>query len=101
MLVVLDTLTPAERVSFVLHDTAPRWRWAPMRRLGGPRRSPRRSPAGRAPHNRRSWGVAGLVWAQAGEPRVVFAFSIDDGRIVGIDLIDDPDHIRELDVSVL
>ena len=59
MLVVLDTLTPAERVSFVLHDTAPRWRWAPMRRLGGPRRSPRRSPAGRAPHNRRSWGGRG------------------------------------------
>jgi len=32
---------------------------------------------------------------------VVFTFSIEDGRIVGIDLIADPDHIREVDVSVL
>ena len=101
MVVVLDTLTPAERVSFVLHDTAPRWRWAPMRRLGGPggRRDVRRPGARRTIGAR--GGVAGLVWAQAGEPRVVFTFSIEDGRIVGIDLIADPDHIRELDVAVL
>jgi RNA polymerase sigma-70 factor (ECF subfamily) len=46
-------------------------------------------------------GVAGLVWAQGGEPRVVFEFTIWDGRIVGIDLIADPERIRELDVSPL
>ncbi|HET8525679.1 MAG TPA: RNA polymerase subunit sigma-70, partial [Actinomycetota bacterium] len=45
-------------------------------------------------------GVAGLVWARGGEPRVVFVFTIDDGRIVCIDLIADPERIRELDVSI-
>src|SRR5262245_31642387 len=46
-------------------------------------------------------GMAGLVWVQGGVPRVVFGFAIEEGRIVGIDLIADPERIRELDVSIL
>ena len=45
-------------------------------------------------------GAAGAAWAQAGTVRVVFDFTIVDGRIVGIDLIMDPATIAEIDVQV-
>jgi RNA polymerase sigma factor (sigma-70 family) len=38
-------------------------------------------------------GLPGLVWAQSGRPRVVFAFTVDQGRIVRIDLIADQERI--------
>ncbi len=43
-------------------------------------------------------GVAGLVWASGGRPRVVFTFTIAGGKIVGIDMVADPDRLRELDL---
>ena len=46
-------------------------------------------------------GEVGLVWAQHGEPRVVFDFTIEDGRIVAIDLVADPDRLRNLDFAFL
>jgi RNA polymerase sigma-70 factor (ECF subfamily) len=46
-------------------------------------------------------GVPGLVWAQRGQPRVVFGFTISGGRIVEIELIADPDRLRQLDIAVL
>src|SRR6266566_713917 len=46
-------------------------------------------------------GAAGLVWAQRGEPRVVFGFTISGGKIVAIDLLADPERIRQLDLAVL
>src|SRR5262249_44589572 len=46
-------------------------------------------------------GVAGLVWAPGGRPRVVFGFTIKNGKIVGIDLLADRDHLGQLDVVVL
>jgi RNA polymerase sigma factor (sigma-70 family) len=46
-------------------------------------------------------GAPGAVWAPAGRPRVVFEFTIADDRIVGIDLLADPDHLRRLDLTVL
>jgi RNA polymerase sigma factor (sigma-70 family) len=177
LLVVLDRLTPAERVSFVLHDMfgvpfdeiAPivgRWPAAARqlasrarRRVGGaeePETDPTRQRAvvdaflaaarggdfeallalldpevvaradsagvamgaaaevrgaaavaetfagrARAAQPALVGGAPGLLWAQGGEPRVVFGFTFGDGRILGIDLIADPDRIRELDVSVL
>ena len=45
-------------------------------------------------------GAAGAAWAQAGTVRVVFDFTIVDGRIVGIDLIMDPATIAEIDVQL-
>ncbi len=45
-------------------------------------------------------GAAGAVWAPGGEPRVAFGFTLRDGRIVGIDLISDPEHLARLDITV-
>ena len=46
-------------------------------------------------------GTPGLVWAQGGRPRVVFGFTISRGKVVEIDLIADPDRLRQLDLVVL
>src|SRR6266702_4344955 len=42
-------------------------------------------------------GAPGAVWAPGGRPRVVFAFTIADGTIVGIDTLADPERLGELD----
>src|SRR5213593_1064783 len=46
-------------------------------------------------------GAAGLVWVAGGEPRVVFTFTTAGAKIVAIDLIADPDHLRRLDLAIL
>ena len=46
-------------------------------------------------------GTVGAVWAPGGRPRVVFGFTIVAGRIVAIDLLADPERLRELDVLIL
>jgi RNA polymerase sigma factor (sigma-70 family) len=46
-------------------------------------------------------GVPGLIWAQGGKPKVVFAFTVSAERIVGIEMLAEPDRIAELDVLVL
>jgi RNA polymerase sigma-70 factor (ECF subfamily) len=46
-------------------------------------------------------GTVQAVWTQGGQPRVVFAFEITDGWVTGIDLVADPDRLRDLDVTVL
>jgi RNA polymerase sigma factor (sigma-70 family) len=46
-------------------------------------------------------GAAGLVWAPGGRPRVVFGFTIDEGKIVAIDLVADPEQLRALDLVIL
>jgi RNA polymerase sigma factor (sigma-70 family) len=46
-------------------------------------------------------GAIGLVWAPRGRPRVVFGFTITRGKIVGIDLVADPDRLRQLELTVL
>jgi RNA polymerase sigma-70 factor (ECF subfamily) len=46
-------------------------------------------------------GVPGAVWAPGGRPRVVFDFTTTGGKIVGIELIADPQRIGELDLAVL
>ncbi len=45
-------------------------------------------------------GEAALVWAPGGRPRVVINFTFADGKITGIDLVADPEHIRELDLTI-
>jgi RNA polymerase sigma-70 factor, ECF subfamily len=40
----------------------------------------------------------GLVWAQGGSPRVVFAFKVLRGKIVEIEMIADPERIESLNV---
>jgi hypothetical protein len=45
-------------------------------------------------------GAAGLVWLEHGRPRVVFGFTITRGKIVGINLVADPEHLDEIDLEV-
>ncbi len=46
-------------------------------------------------------GVAGAVWAPGGRPRVVFGFTITDGKIIAIDLLADAERIDQLTLTVL
>ena len=46
-------------------------------------------------------GSPGAVWAPDGPPRAVFDLTILDGRIVAIELIADPRHLAQLEVTVL
>ena len=46
-------------------------------------------------------GVPGAVWAPGGRPKVVFTFTISDGKITGIALDGDPDRLRDLDIVFL
>ncbi|HEX6796727.1 MAG TPA: sigma-70 family RNA polymerase sigma factor [Ktedonobacterales bacterium] len=46
-------------------------------------------------------GAAGAVWAPGGQPRVVFAFTIANGTITAIELIADPERLRQLDVAIV
>ncbi len=46
-------------------------------------------------------GMPGAVWAPGGKPRVVIAFTIEDGRIAVIDLIADPDELASIDLEFL
>jgi len=46
-------------------------------------------------------GAVGAVWAPGGQPRVVFGFTIARGKIVAIDLVADPERLRQLDPTIL
>ena len=136
LLVVLETLAPAERLAFVLHDmfAVPYEEIAPIvgrspvaarqlasrarRRVQGADRAAeyagaaaevRGAPAvaetfsGRARFAQAALvdGAVGAVWAPGGQPRVVFGFTMTRGKIVEIDLVADPERLRQLDLAVL
>ena len=46
-------------------------------------------------------GVPAAVWAPGGRPKVVFTFTISDGKITRIALDGDPDRLRDLDIVFL
>jgi hypothetical protein len=46
-------------------------------------------------------GAVGAVFAPGGRPRFVFGFTITRGKIVGIDVLADPERLRQLDLAVL
>jgi RNA polymerase sigma factor (sigma-70 family) len=46
-------------------------------------------------------GAAGAVWAPGGKPRVVFGFTITEGKIVGIDILADAKRLSQLDLAIL
>jgi RNA polymerase sigma-70 factor (ECF subfamily) len=46
-------------------------------------------------------GVTGAVWMQGGRPRVVFSFTLDNGKITAIDLLGDPAVLSQLDLVTL
>jgi len=45
-------------------------------------------------------GAVGAVWAPRGRPRVVFGFTITCVKIVEIDILADPERLRQLDLAV-
>ena len=45
-------------------------------------------------------GVPGAAFAMGGQVRVAWLFAFAEGKIVGIDLVMDPDHLARLDVEV-
>jgi RNA polymerase sigma-70 factor (ECF subfamily) len=46
-------------------------------------------------------GAAGVVVADGGQPLSVMGFTVAGGRIVAIDVLADPDRLRELDLTAL
>jgi ketosteroid isomerase-like protein len=44
-------------------------------------------------------GLAGAVWSVGGQPRVVFGFTVRDGRVAGIELVADPESLAVLDLK--
>jgi hypothetical protein len=46
-------------------------------------------------------GAVGAVWVQGGQPRVVFGFTITQGKILEINLVAEPDRLRQLDLTIL
>jgi RNA polymerase sigma-70 factor (ECF subfamily) len=45
-------------------------------------------------------GSPGAVWIGGGRPRAVFAFTLRNDKIVGIDLVGDPGAIDQMDIEV-
>jgi RNA polymerase sigma-70 factor, ECF subfamily len=46
-------------------------------------------------------GIAGAVWSHRGEPQVVFQFTFAAERITAIDLLGDPDYLRDVKLGGL
>jgi RNA polymerase sigma-70 factor (ECF subfamily) len=46
-------------------------------------------------------GVAGAVWSPGGEPRVVFSFTVADGKVAAIEMIADPARLRAFELTPL
>jgi RNA polymerase sigma-70 factor (ECF subfamily) len=46
-------------------------------------------------------GVAGAVFAPGGQPRAAFTFAIAHGRIAAIEILADPELLRQLDLVIL
>jgi hypothetical protein len=46
-------------------------------------------------------GTMGAMWAPRGWPLVVFDFTSIHGKIIEIDMIADPERLRQLDLAAL
>jgi RNA polymerase sigma-70 factor (ECF subfamily) len=46
-------------------------------------------------------GVPAAVWARGGQPRVLFTFTITNGTISAMEIVADPDRLRDADVLLL
>jgi Sigma-70, region 4 len=126
LLVVLDTLAPAERLAFVLHDLfpvpfdeiAPMLERSPAAARQLASRARRRGPGcrsgdwvlrpapaapgrGRVPGRRPRRELRGAADDPRPRLRVVLAFTIARDRITAIDVIADPDRLDQLELAVL
>lgn len=46
-------------------------------------------------------GAVGAAWAPGGQAHAVFAFEVENGKIVSIEIVTDPNRIREFKVELL
>ena len=46
-------------------------------------------------------GAPGSVWAPGGRPRAAFAFTVAHGKVVAIEMVVDPERLRQLDLTIL
>src|SRR5262249_60458776 len=46
-------------------------------------------------------GSVGTTWIGGGKPRVAFLFSIENGKIQRIDVVMDPEDLKEMEVKLL
>jgi len=46
-------------------------------------------------------GTPGVVWAVRGRPRVVWDFTIEDGKVVHIDMLAAGETLDDLDLTIL
>ncbi len=46
-------------------------------------------------------GSVGTTWIAGGKPRVAFLFSIENGKIQGIDVVMAPEDLKEMEVEPL
>jgi RNA polymerase sigma-70 factor (ECF subfamily) len=46
-------------------------------------------------------GTPGAAWAPGGKPRVVFSFTVAAGKITEIELLADPERLRQIDLTIL
>jgi RNA polymerase sigma-70 factor (ECF subfamily) len=46
-------------------------------------------------------GMPGAVWATKGTPRVVFAFTIRDDKVVEIALVADTERLSRMEIEIL
>jgi len=46
-------------------------------------------------------GTVGAIWPSGGQPRVIFSFTIMDGKIAAIEIIADPARLSQLNVAIL
>ncbi|MFI7636156.1 sigma-70 family RNA polymerase sigma factor [Nonomuraea sp. NPDC049400] len=46
-------------------------------------------------------GVPAAVWSHLGRPKAVFTFTVNNEKIMGIDIDTNPDRLRDLDIVIL
>src|SRR5918999_871769 len=107
LLIVLDRLAPDERDEVVLPDVVARPDETAVR-LGAPTETYGAEAVARAARGRARGarlglidGTVGLVYAPGGRARIAFYFAITDGRIAAINMIADPERVRDLDITLL
>jgi hypothetical protein len=93
LLVVLDTLAPAERLAFVLHDmfAVPFDEIAPVAGCS--------AVAARQLASRARRRVRKAAPPPDGQPVSIMGFTVRNGKIVAIDVLADPDRLRTLDLT--
>ncbi len=101
LLVVLDTLTPAERLAFVRADSVAAQMGAEAEAIGPAAVAGIFSGRAKALRPALIDGAPGAVWTYRGETRVVFAFTFTGGTITAIEQIADPERIARLEVTPL